>query len=69
LRNVRTLNKQRLLLALVLLASVPLADEPDALVTLAAVTVVLWAMIGYEATRFAAARDQVRHEASQSPPS
>jgi hypothetical protein len=38
-------------------------------VTLAAVTVVLWTMIGYEATRFAAARDRVRHDEGSSPPS
>jgi len=62
LRNVRTLNKQRLLVALVLLAGAPVADEPDAVVTLAIVTAVLWAMIAYEATKFATARDQVRHE-------
>jgi low temperature requirement protein LtrA len=69
LRNVRTLNKQRLLVAVVLLAAVPFADEPDALVTLASVTALLWAMIGYEATRFAIARDQVRHESVAEPPS
>jgi len=69
LRNVRTFNKQRLLVSVVLLATVPFADEPDALVTLAAVTVVLWTMIGYEATRFAAARDRVRHDEGSSPPS
>ncbi|MGH9273173.1 MAG: low temperature requirement protein A [Acidimicrobiales bacterium] len=69
LRNVRTLNKQRLLVAAVLLAAVPMADQPDALVTLAAATALLWAMIGYEATRFAAGRDQVRHEAAAQPPS
>lgn len=62
LRNVRSLNKQRLFVAVVLLAGAPLADEPDALVTLGLVTAVMWALIAYEATHFAAARDQIRHE-------
>jgi low temperature requirement protein LtrA len=62
LRNTRTLSAHRLLVALVLLAGAPVADEPDAVVTLAVVTALLWALIAYEATRFATARDQVRHE-------
>lgn len=69
LRNVRTLNPQRLALAVVLFALVPVAHQVDALVALSGVTVLLWAMIGYEATRFANARDAVRHGAYDMPPS
>ena len=34
-RNIHTINRQRLVLAILLLALVPVADGPDALVTLA----------------------------------
>ena len=47
-RHVHTINRQRLLLALVLLALVPAATELPALATLAVVTVLLSAMIVYE---------------------
>ena len=63
LRNVRSLNKQRLLLAALLVAFVPVADEMDALQALAAVAVAMVLLITYEATRFAEARDQIRHQA------
>jgi low temperature requirement protein LtrA len=69
LRNVRTLNPQRLALALLLFVLVPAAHQVDALVALSGVTVLLWAMIGYEATRFATARDAVRHGERAEPPS
>lgn len=68
-RNIRTLNKQRLLLAAVLLALVPFADELDALATLAVVAALMVSLIAYEAIRFAEGRDRVRHEAGYEPPS
>ena len=68
LRATRTLNKDRLLSAVVLLALVPVATEVDALVTLAAVAVVVWAMIAYETTRFGEARQAVRHGTHSDPP-
>jgi hypothetical protein len=37
-RNIRSVNKQRLLVALLLVAVIPIADRPDALATLFAVT-------------------------------
>ncbi len=61
LRNTGTLSIRRVVAALVLLALVPLGTEVDALVALAATTVVVVALIAYEAIRFSAARDQVRH--------
>jgi low temperature requirement protein LtrA len=62
LRNLRTLNKQRLLSALLLLALVPAAVELPALVTLGIVSALLAVLIAYEAIRFAEARDRVRHQ-------
>ena len=48
LRNAHTINVQRLGLALVFLALIPAAVNVDALLTIAAVNVLLWAMIAYE---------------------
>ena len=60
-RNVHSINKQRLLLAVALVAFVPFADQPDALVTLAIVAVAMVMLIAYEAIHLAVARDQIRH--------
>jgi low temperature requirement protein LtrA len=60
-RNVRSISRQRLALAVVLLAAVPIADGPDALVALAAVAAAMVGLIAYESTHFAAGRDDVRH--------
>ncbi len=62
LRNVRTLNRQRLLVAGLCVALLPLAVEIPALATVAIVSVVLCALIAYEAIRFADARDRIRHQ-------
>jgi hypothetical protein len=62
LRNVRTLNKQRLAAAVLLLALIPAAVEIPSLAAVTLVAVVLSALIGYEAVRFAGARDRVRHQ-------
>jgi len=62
LRNVGTLNRRRLLCALVLAALVPAATALPALATLALVAGLLVALIAYEALRYADARDRVRHE-------
>ncbi len=64
LRNVRTLNRQRLV-CVVLLGGLALADaevKPASLVTLGALAALLSALIVYETTRFAASRDRVRHQ-------
>ncbi|MDQ3085836.1 MAG: low temperature requirement protein A [Actinomycetota bacterium] len=63
LRNVQTLNRQRLVVAALLLALVPVAVEIPALMTLAAVASVCVGLIAYEAIRFAEARDRIRHAA------
>lgn len=62
LRNLRTLNKQRLVSALLLLALLPAAVELPALATLGVVSALLAVLIAYEAIRFAEARDRVRHQ-------
>jgi low temperature requirement protein LtrA len=62
LRNLRTLNKQRLVGSLLLLALLPVAVELPALATLGIVSALLAALIAYEAIRFAEARDRVRHQ-------
>jgi low temperature requirement protein LtrA len=61
LRNVRSLNRQRLVVAALLVAFLPLALELPALATLAVVAGLCAALIAYEAIRFAEARDGVRH--------
>lgn len=69
LRNVRSLNKQRLLLSVVLLATIPLLDQVEALADLALIAAVLTGLITYEALRFADGRKEVRHQLSSTPPS
>ena len=62
LRNIRTLNVQRLLCAGLLLALVPVAVEIDALATVALIAALLTALITYETLRFAELRDRIRHQ-------
>jgi low temperature requirement protein LtrA len=62
LRNVHSLNLRRLVVAIVLLALVPVAVELPSLVTAVLLAVVLSALIAYEAIRYAADRDRVRHQ-------
>jgi hypothetical protein len=61
LRNVGSLNRQRVVVAILLLALVPVALEIPALVTLATVGGLCVGLIAYEAIRFAEARERVRH--------
>ncbi|MCA1677614.1 MAG: low temperature requirement protein A [Actinobacteria bacterium] len=62
LRNVHTLNKQRLGCAVLLVALLPAAVKLPSLATLAILATVLAALIAYEALRFAEARERVRHQ-------
>jgi low temperature requirement protein LtrA len=59
-RHVHTVNRQRLLLAIVLLILVPVATEVPALLALAVVNVPLWAMIAYETRLYGEGRHEVR---------
>ncbi|MDX6398930.1 MAG: hypothetical protein QOJ43_2338 [Gaiellaceae bacterium] len=63
LRNVRTFNRHRSIVSLLLLALIPAAVELPALATLAAVAALCVGLIVYEAIRFAEARERVRHAA------
>ncbi len=62
LRNVKTLNRQRLACAGLLLAFLPVALELPSLATLSVLAAVLAGLIAYEALRFSDARDRVRHQ-------
>jgi low temperature requirement protein LtrA len=62
LRNIRTLNRQRLLCGLVLIALIAAAREVPALVALAILAAALSAVVTYETLRFAELRDRIRHQ-------
>jgi low temperature requirement protein LtrA len=64
LRNVGSLNRQRLLAVVVCLALIPLGTEVDALVALALAATVTSAVIAFEAIRYAEARRRIRRETS-----
>ena len=61
LRNVGSLNKQRLVTAIVLAALILPARELDALPALAVLAAACCGLVAYEAVRFREARDRVRH--------
>ncbi len=59
-RHIHTINRQRLLMALVLVLLVPVATEIPALIALAIANVLIWAMIAYETRSYGEGRRQVR---------
>jgi len=61
LRGAHTMNWRRLVLAVVLLALVPVAEEVDSLVVLAVVTALLAALIAIETRGYGPGRTEVRH--------
>jgi low temperature requirement protein LtrA len=63
-RHVRTLNRHRFGLALVLLFLIPVATAVPALVALAAAVLLVWAMIAYEHRGYGPGRQDLRREAS-----
>ena len=63
-RHVRSINRHRLGLAIVLLFLVPVATEVDALISLAVAVVLVWVMILFEHRRYGPGRAQLRREAS-----
>ena len=68
-RHVHTINRQRLALAIALVASFPVAREVSPIIVLAVLDVVLAALIVYETRMYGERRQQVRRElASESPP-
>jgi low temperature requirement protein LtrA len=60
-RHVHTINRQRLAVAALMLALLPLATNIPALVTVAVVTAVLAAVIAYETRSYGEGRDLARH--------
>jgi low temperature requirement protein LtrA len=62
LRNVGSLNRQRLAVAVLLFALIPLGEEIPALASLGVLAGLLAALIAYEAVHFADARDRIRHQ-------
>ena len=60
-RHIHTINRQRLLLALLLFALLPVAIEVPALAILAIVAALLCVLIAYETARYGEGRDRVRH--------
>jgi low temperature requirement protein LtrA len=67
LRNVRTLSTRRLLCAALLLALIALRGSVSALAMLGILTGVLSTLIAYEAIRYSASRDRIRHELAREP--
>jgi len=63
-RHVKTLNRHRLGLAIVLLLLVPVATAVPALISLAVAVVLIWAMIAFEHRGYGPGREQLRREAS-----
>jgi low temperature requirement protein LtrA len=60
-RNIHTLNRQRLVVGVLLLALIPLGSELAALATVGILAALLAALIVYEAARFAEARARLRY--------
>jgi low temperature requirement protein LtrA len=60
-RHIHSINRQRLGLAIVLLILVPVAVEIPALVVVAVINVLLWAMIAYETRLYGEGRYRARH--------
>jgi low temperature requirement protein LtrA len=67
LRNVHTLNRHRLVCAILLVALLPLAVELPSLATLAILAAVLVALIAYERVRFGEARARLRRQLRTEP--
>jgi low temperature requirement protein LtrA len=65
-RQIQTINRQRLGLAIVLLLLVPVATAMPALVTLAIANLLIWALIAFETRRYGEGRGRVRRPAGAS---
>lgn len=61
LRNAHSVSWRRLVLALILLAGVPLATEVRPLVTLAALNALLWILVAFETWSYGEGRFKLRH--------
>jgi low temperature requirement protein LtrA len=61
-RHIRTVNRQRLILAVILFAAVPVAVEVPALVVVGALALALWTMVAYETRLYGEGRARLRTE-------
>ena len=61
LRNIGSLNRQRLVAVALLLAVLPFTPHISALVTATIIAAIYALLIAYETTHFAIARDEIRH--------
>jgi low temperature requirement protein LtrA len=68
LRASHRVKRQRLVAAVLLLALVPAVHDLDAIWVLVVATALLWALVGFETTRYARVRDDVRHVGRAGPP-
>jgi low temperature requirement protein LtrA len=59
-RHIRTVNRRRLLLAVILLILVPVATEVPAVAALAVVNILIWVLIAYETRGYGEGRQRVR---------
>ena len=59
-RNIHTLNRQRLVMAIVLPLLIPIAHAVPSLVALAGLAALLVGLVAYEVTRFGEARERLR---------
>jgi low temperature requirement protein LtrA len=66
LRNVHSLNRQRVFVAILCLALIPVATEVDAVVALGTAAAISAALIAYETLHFADARRRVRESSAAS---
>ena len=66
LRNVHSLSRQRVFVALLCLALIPFATEVDSIVALGVAAAISSALIAYEALHFAEARRRVREASAHS---
>ena len=66
LRNVHSLSRQRVFVAILCLALIPVATEVDAVVALGTAALISAALIAYEALHFADARRRVRESSAAS---
>jgi low temperature requirement protein LtrA len=61
-RHIRTINKRRAMLAVILVAFLPIATEIAALATLGIVTALVWLLVVIETRSYGEGRGRVRHE-------
>ena len=61
-RHIHTINSRRALLAVILVAFLPVATEIPALATVAVVTALAWLLVVIETRSYGEGRERVRHD-------